>query len=104
MLLTSPTSNTSLYDLVYLLLVRAGGGSDRNCLLVLIPKGVTLGHCSKMPGLKAGGVGCQTPGSVDGGRKVSLGDEPSLARNAIIAAAEAAPTATPLSLAGPFGI
>jgi hypothetical protein len=64
----------------------------------------TLRQFSRIPAAKAGGVGCQTPGSDDAGKKVSVGVEPSFARAAIIAAAAALPMAMPLSLELPLAI
>src|SRR6266566_4735956 len=49
-------------------LVSAGGGSERNCWLLWMAKGVTLRHCRKMP--PAGGqpgVVCHSPGLAEGG-------------------------------------
>src|SRR2546428_4132452 len=67
-LVSSPTSFTSLLSFAYSLLVSAGGGSERNWSLLWMAKGVTLRHCREMP--PAGGqpgVGCHSPGLAEGG-------------------------------------
>src|SRR5690349_20940898 len=56
-----------------------------------------------MPATKPGGVGCQKPMPVFGVYGTA-GDEPSLVRLAIIAAAAACPTAMPASFEGPSGM
>src|SRR5262249_46382022 len=61
-----PRSLTSLKAAAYAAVSSAGGAPGRNCEPLVIAKGVTDGHCGASAGRKAGGVGCQLPGSVPG--------------------------------------
>src|SRR6476661_96161 len=61
-----PRSLTSLKAAAYSALSSAGGAAGRNCEPTDSANGVTLGHCGSRAGKNAGGVGCQSPGSVPG--------------------------------------
>src|SRR3954447_21671203 len=61
-----PRLLTSLKAAAYSALVSAGGGAGRNCEPADIANGVTYGRCGTSAGRLAGGVGCQSPGSVPG--------------------------------------
>ena len=65
-LVLRPRSLTSLKAAAYSALSSAGGAGGRNCAPLVIANGVTSGHCGPSAGKKAGGVGCQSPGSVPG--------------------------------------
>ena len=95
------------------MLVRDGGGTARNCELLVKVKGVTTDSHGASIGEKDGGgpgwkegVGRQTPMSVlptkrhsgGGGIGLQSGKLPSVARRAIIPSAAASPTATPGSV------
>src|SRR5438132_5943981 len=65
-LLARPRSLTSLKAAAYAALSSAGGGAGRNCEPADKANGVTYGHCGASAGRLAGGVGCQSPGSLPG--------------------------------------
>src|SRR5262249_16410410 len=66
-LLAAPSSLTSLKAAVYSRLVSAGGPAARNRSPLGMANGVTPPQCGATGDAKAGGVGCQAPGSVPGG-------------------------------------
>ena len=56
-LLIDPSRLISLKSCVYASLVKAGGGSGRNCEALRIVKGRTFPQATKLAGKKEGGVG-----------------------------------------------
>src|SRR5437870_1211371 len=91
---TRPRLLTSLKAVAYSALSSVGGGAGRNCEPADIANGVTYGHCGASAGAKAGGVGCQSPGSLPGVYgTVAL--EPSVLRQSRICRATSWPTSVP---------
>ena len=62
----APRLLTSSKAAVYSALVKSGGGGGRNSESLGMQNGMTCPHCGATAGAKAGGVGCQSPGSVPG--------------------------------------
>ena len=62
--MSCPRSLTSLKSVAYRALMSVGGGGGRNCVLVNIANGLTLGKNVNVAKLFAGGVGCHNPGKV----------------------------------------
>ena len=56
-------------EAAYSSLVSAGGGSERNWSVLLIPNGRILPHCTRMPPWGQPGVGCHSPGLAEVGRE-----------------------------------
>src|SRR5437764_6137334 len=93
-LVALPRSLTSLNAAAYAALSSAGGAPGRNCEPEDSANGVTYRHCGASAGAKAGGVGCQSPGSVPGVYG-TVAPDPSVLRQSRICWATSWPTSTP---------
>src|SRR5438874_13372679 len=93
-LVALPRLLTSLNAAAYAALSSAGGGGGRNCEPPVIANGVTYGHWGASAGRLAGGVGCQSPGSVPGVYG-TVAPDPSVLRQSRICRAASLPTSVP---------
>ncbi len=83
----------------YVELPRLGGAAGRKAEPLEISKGVTFANWGSMAGAKSGGVGRQSPGTLDGGKFTTV-FEPSFARSASVWLATSRPSASPAEIDG----